>query len=681
MSDDPTPQPPAARKAARVRELAKTRYVLRRATRWPYAMHGEHAYKFEGSDRRMLLADLRAAWREKYPDEEPPADRTLSQVVDDLRHAALETEPDAPGADDLAEAILGEAGIGPTPLDRGVDLVSRLADCPLPPGYVIPAPYLVSDDGIHLLREDGASARVAWAWLFPVAVFVDPAGDQWVELVWRDHGRWISRLVRRSVAKSGRRLITEVGDAALPITDSEARAAEKWIAAAESANRSAIVRHPVARQLGWQADGKTFVTAADSPWRIEPRYADQVPALAAHHPEGTLAGWHQAIAHAGPYLVVQAGVYAGLAPALLDIVGVDSFAVDVATKSSRGKTITAGAGLSCWADPAEKGDGLLSWQTTVIAAEKRLNLVCGLPVVIDETRLVKDPAIVDTVLYMLPKNHGKPRGGGWPNMIPWRTIAISTGEQPATSFTTHQGASARVLSIQRAPFGTEGDASRIAAEALKHGIEANYGVAGPAFVMRLQEILTEPGGRDRLRQRHADITVQLRGTTDMTGRRAPLIAVVALAAELAYEWGITPWEPPAPEEWLALFAADEERDNRPEMALDIVREYISGHASKLWGRVSASGDERPPASGWIGRDVDGGVALLPELVREELRRRGYELDAVLPGWRERGILVERPGQEPPWKIPVRIAGRPVKCIVISTAHLEDAGAGEDGAEG
>lgn len=108
------------------------------------------------------------------------------------------------------------------------------------------------------------------------------------------------------------------------------------------------------------------------------------------------------------------------------------------------------------------------------------------------------------------------------------------------------------------------------------------------------------------------------------------------------------------------------------MALDIIREFVSAHADKLW-RTGADRDERPPAAGWIGRDVPGGVALLPEKVREELHRRGYELDAVLPGWRERGILAERKGQQPPYKIPIRLAGRPVKCLIFLTEHLEDAG--------
>ena len=530
--------------------------------------------------------------------------------------------------------------------DRGLGLVTRLDDSPLPEGYVIPEPYIIEPDGVHLMKDDGAGyARVAWAWLFPVRVYVDPDGDQLVELAWRDGPRWVTRLIRRSLTKSGRKLIAEAGDAGLPMIEAEAKQAERWLAAAETANRSAIARHPVARQLGWQADGKTFVTGQDTPWRVEPRYSDQAAALAAHRPRGTLAAWKDAIAMARDHLVVQVGAYAGLASPLLHPLGLDSFTVDFSGRSTRGKTITAMVALSCWADPSDRSEGMLTWQTaSVIGIEKRLNLVSGLTVVVDETRLVKDPALVDAVLYMIPKNHGRPRGGGWPNMIPWRAVVVSTGEQAATSFTSHQGASARVLSVQSPPFGTDGKPKAAsAAETVKEGIEANYGTAGPAFAARLQARLAEDGGAGKLRTRHQELTEMLRGSTDMTGRRAPLAACLALAAELAEEWDIVPFAAPEVTAWSGVFASDEQRDNRPEMALDLVRQYLAAHADKMWGSNDGS---HPPASGWIGHKAKEGPALLPEKLREELRRRGYELDAVIPGWLEMGALLTKDSQRP-----------------------------------
>lgn len=118
-------------------------------------------------------------------------------------------------------------------------------------------------------------------------------------------------------------------------------------------------------------------------------------------------------------------LYGGLAAPLLNPLGLDSFTVDFSGHSTRGKTTGAMVGLSCWADPTEKADGIASWHTTMLAIEKRLNLVQALPVMLDETRVVKFPELVDQVLYLVPKNHGQARGGGWPSGLPWRTIVIS----------------------------------------------------------------------------------------------------------------------------------------------------------------------------------------------------------------------------------------------------------------
>jgi hypothetical protein len=218
-----------------------------------------------------------------------PSPAALGNAMTILLGKARQADPDPP---DPVDELLAAHGLARIPADRGLSLVTGQTGCPLPEGYVIPEPYLVAPDGLYLVRADGTERmRVTWAWLFPVRVYVDPDGDHLVELAWRDDHRWVTRLTRRSLTKGGRKLITEVGDAGLPV----------------------IARQPVARQLGWQADGKTFVTGQDAPWRVEPRYSDQVAALAAHRPYGTLAAWKDAIAAARDHLIVQVGAYAGLA--------------------------------------------------------------------------------------------------------------------------------------------------------------------------------------------------------------------------------------------------------------------------------------------------------------------------------------------------------------------------------
>ena len=127
-------------KAERLLALAREKYEPRRATRWPYLVRGDERFRFERPDRRRLLADLRAAWRGEYPGEAAPAARDLSAVADDLRRLAEQAEPDQPTAEDQAAELMEAHGISAVPADRGLSLVTRLEDCPLPGEYVIPEP-------------------------------------------------------------------------------------------------------------------------------------------------------------------------------------------------------------------------------------------------------------------------------------------------------------------------------------------------------------------------------------------------------------------------------------------------------------------------------------------------------------------------------------------------------------
>ena len=536
----------------------------------------------------------------------------------------------------------------------------------------MPTGYKISYGGVwvekQVAKETFIDVRIAWSPLVIRSVYVDPIGDQAVELAWVDRGQVVTRTVQRSIVRRGRVLVATLGDAGLPVIEADAKLAERYLAAFESLNQKLIPRVHLARQLGWQKDG-TFVTAQDTPHRVEVKYDEQKPALAAHAPAGTFAGWQAAVKPMEAYPAAQMALYASLAAPLLELVGVNSFTVDISGRSTRGKTTAAGAGMSVWADPSEKADGMYSWRTTMLAAEKRLNLVNGLPVVFDETKLVRDPELVHALLYSIPKNHGQARGGGWPSGLPWRTVMISTGEQSVLTFTPDQGAGARVLTVQEAPFGTDGPESAAAAVDVRDGCAENYGTAGPRFVeKRLDAIAGE--GKRRLVARHKELTEAHRYDSDMSARRAPLVAVLALAAEVGHEWGIVPFPAPPMSVWQRLFAVSDQTDNRGEMALDVVREYVASHGSELW---SPHTDEKAPFSGWIGRDlqIDGvpTVALLPQRLRDVLQRANYDLDAVLPSWLEADVLIKNEKSRPVYLIPKKLDGRLARMFIFAPGQI------------
>jgi hypothetical protein len=526
-----------------------------------------------------------------------------------------------------------------------------------PDGHVLPAGYELRPPGravFHVARREDPRtkkpvetvSRVTYGPLFVVRMYASHEGEQWFDLQWPDHGRVVVRRVDGAVLRSGRALVRELGIVGVPVVEADAKPVERYLAAYLVANGTALYesRVTIARFLGWQDDGTTFVTGDGAPWPVEPSQPEQRPALAAHRPKGTLAGWQEAIARIERYPVVRIALAAAFAAPLLRIIGERSFTLDISGRSTRGKTTAAAVVLSPWADPSSEGDGMATWKATQIMIEKRLNLVRGLPVVLDETRVAKSPEIVDQVLYQVSMNRGQARGGDWASLLPWHTILISTGEQPALSFTPHEGAAARTLSLRRAPFGTDGPRSAEDARAVTVGINRHHGTAGPAFIARLRALLAEPDGTERLLARHAELTTlhTEAARNDIARRRAPLVAALHLGAALAHEWEIVPLPPVEVEVFSEHFSQEAARDDRGEMALDIVRGLIATQDHRI--RPLGHRPGQTPAGGWIGtHTVHEGlpaIALTPESLAEALGRATppIVLETVKQAWTEAGTI-------------------------------------------
>ncbi len=544
----------------------------------------------------------------------------------------------------------------------------------LPPDMETPDKYRIYRGGVAIKRtvkDEELWARFAFAPLVITAAFEDPTGEQCVRLAWTDRGRVVSRIVSREVAKRGRELVKALGGSGLPVVEGDARVLERWLAELEAANVDRIPYEPLARWLGWQPDG-TFLSSPEEGLSLDVVYDEQRAPAAAHRKHGTLADWKAVMAKLEGYQVVRVAVAASLAASLLRPLGVNSFTFDISSRSTKGKTTALQVALSCWANPSEQADAMSNWRTTLYAIEKRLNLVRGLPVVLDETMAVSDETLIDQVLYQLPMNHGKARSGGaFGNMLPWETILLASGERPALSFTTSQGAAARILGTTIPPFGPgDGEVAR----STRDGVLANYGHAGPEFVEMIRAGLARDGGLARLRAAHAELREAVKGETDMTGRRAPMVAVLALAERLACKAKILPYAPLPTETWISLFSAGTMADNRGEMAMDVVRGYVAGHSAELWPAGGRLAREKPPFGGWLGilstdETKNRRVSILPERLRRILADAGYSLDAVVDSWIDAGYLELSTSQRPAHLIKKRINGSQAKVFAFTTTAL------------
>lgn len=596
------------------------------------------------------------------------AGHTLDELVDITDEPPrLRSVPPIPPTDGTSARQPDEEP-GPQP-QVGFDLTATfgLRGCKIPRGYRITSHGVQHDIG----KDEPVWARFTYAPLVVTAAYEDPDGEQSVELSWTDRRQQkVSRVVARDIAKRGRELVKTLGSVGLPVIESDARVAERWLAEFESANGAAIPHEKLARYLGWQPDG-TFIAGPEAGTKLEVRYDEQRAPAQAFVTGGTPEGWREAIAALESYPVPRMVIAAALAALLLRPLGIDSFTLDISSRSTKGKTTALQCGCSVWANPSEGAAAISNWRGTAFAIEKRLNLVRGLPTFLDETMAVSDETIIDYLLYQLPMGKGKDRSGGYAGALPWETILLSSGERSILSYTRNQGAAARALCTTEAPFGDNGgEAARLAHD----GVFANYGHAGPRFAELVRKGLAREGGLERLRLRHKALAAQYAGDSAMTGRRAPMVAVLALAEAMACETGILPYEPLPAAVWAQTFTTSASTDNQPEMAMDVVREYIAAHSFELFpGR---NPEDRPPVRGWLGamklRDGRTHIGILPERLRGILADAGYSLDAVLGTWISAGYLVEATDRgRPTYRPLVKIDGRPVRCFLFTPLALDD----------
>ncbi|NUS74964.1 MAG: DUF927 domain-containing protein [Streptomyces sp.] len=634
----------------------------------PYSKFGAYALLNHGGDHKAAARELaRQGYGSRHlavVGARPTADTapTLTPAEAPQPDAA----PDADADDQEQEGSAPSADADP----EGFDYADTFG---LPASVRTPWDYRLTGRGVEVLSTSGENwQRVTFAPLVVTATFEDPEGDQYVELSWIDRSlgrpRRISRIVSRETAKRGRKLIETLGSAGLPAVEGDARAVEKWLAEFEAENVHRIPSEQLARWLGWQDDG-TFVASPEDGIKVDTAFEEQRGPARAHARKGTLDGWQDTVAQLAGFPVPRVAVAAALAAPLLKPLGLNSFTLDISSRSTKGKTTALQCALSVWADPSEHASAMSNWRTTLYAIEKRLNLVRGIVTVFDETMAVTDDTLIDEVLYQLPMNHGKARSGGaFGNMLPWETILLSSGERPALSFTTSQGAAARILGTTIAPFGDGGGATAAAA---REGVLANHGHAGPEFIRYILSGLAQPNGRDKLKEHHRTLVDEFRGAGDMTNRRAPMVAALVLAETLACRTGLLPYEPLGHDVWRGLFTAHNPTDNRPEMALDVLREYVAGHAHELYNASRAALGERPPYSGWLGvlgTDKATGaieVAILPERARKVLAESGYTLDAVVGSWVDAGYLKTLKSQRPPHLVPRRFDGARAKCLAFT----------------
>uniref|UniRef100_Q01TT1 DUF927 domain-containing protein n=1 Tax=Solibacter usitatus (strain Ellin6076) TaxID=234267 RepID=Q01TT1_SOLUE len=566
-----------------------------------------------------------------------------------------------------------------------------LPDCPTP-SMIIPLPFSLDVDGTYecKVRRDllGGTAidtvLVAHAPLLISGRLEDiETGTQALQIHWRRPDGWHERTVDRAVALDSRRIIELAGEG-FPVFSNNAAGLTKYLEAVEAANYSRLPRAHVSSHLGWQGRngehgflaGRSLISGSgeviQTQQKLDMNSGVIPPGAVAFRgltpgDEQIVDGWHARGSHdewcRAAHLVrdrprVMAGLYGALVPPLLAILRCPNFIMDWAHRTSVGKTTTLRLAASVWGNPNEDAvDTILrSWDSTQVYIERAASIISGLPLILDETKRVKDPGLVAKIMYEVANGQGRGRGNvrSTAYLRTWRTVLLSTGEAPAVSFTQDGGTRARCLEFRGAPFGDTSPETATLVNQLNTAIKGNYGHAGVMFV---QWLIRHENEWPRIEEEYRAV-VQYYCRQAPTGadpavvsRLAQYAAALHQAAVYAHVALDLPWDLENPLDALWADLVGEASDAAGEVrALKDVMSWAYAHSQSFWGRhvksVDRNGGEltpRMPPGGWSGRWDEGEnwqfVGFYPTVLQTVLVGLGYTPEAILGGWRERGWLL------------------------------------------
>lgn len=647
--------------------------------------------------RQALLSALKAA-AESVQERE----REARKAAREARKAAgtLALVPRAEAAPASGGALVpagGGGGSGPPPVPTEVPDGGG----PTPPDYnrLVPPGYEVDDAGVWRVEEDEDGGeertRIALAPIYVAGITTDVhTQTQAVRLRWRDGRRWVEQTFPNSVISSTRSITSIPDSSGFPVSSVTAAGVVAYLEAARIHARNLGEGIDVSQVFGWQEiDGKLagflvgtrfigpdgYEPPDEAPLAFDPQNdASLARRASAYRVEGTWDGWLDLYRSAARHPAVMLGLLGSFAAPILRFVPTQkSFFIDFAGETSQGKTTMLRVAASVWGRPDDGGTGVIhSWDTTAFGLENVAAIQTDLPFLLDDSKRASQEGL-SKMVYTIAQGQGRTRGAKTrlQSSLTWRTVALSTGENPLASYGKDAGAAARVLSLWGSPLASAPDsgaqdAAELTIQALQH-----YGHAGPKLVQWLQN----PANQANVMRWYAEFHARLQNeskTNAVASRACGYVALLSTTRRILIDGlGLPDYgDAPLALAWGAIMGAADAAD-RPRQAMRDVFDYAVAHQTAFFGRVSAeqmSGINRAPR--WLGIWHRGAMArsdfvigFLPAALRGHLDQAGYESDAVLRSWADRGwIVIDKQGKR---QISARLDGDLVRIVGITPSGL------------
>lgn len=443
-------------------------------------------------------------------------------------------------------------------------------------------------------------------------------------------------------------------------------------------------RMTCATQTGWAGECFVLPDAVIGPAADGVVFQSEDALCAEYATAGSLEGWRDGVAAravGNPLLCL--ALSAAFAGPLLHRCHAEGGGLHLVGDSSTGKTTLLEAARSVWGGPAFKR----SWRATANGIEGAAALFNDGLLALDEISEC-DPRDIGLIVYALTNGTGKARAartGAARSVRRWRCFVLSNGERSIATAMQEGGHKAKAgqgvrlldVPVRRAHGAFDAlhglaDA-RALADAIRQATSTHYGHAGRQYLERLTRDARDMGAL--LADIRALPEFAPPGAEGQELRAAARFALVALAGELATEYGLTNWSEGAAVEaaalgfglWRGLRGGG--NDERRRIA-EQVAAFIDRHGDARFSAVDAPEGAivRDRAGWWTTGDAGGRIYLFTadgfgEAVKGFDKARAYdalvEIGAAPP-----------PGADGKRQRFMRIGGRAVKVYRIDPERLE-----------
>ncbi|MGM9571631.1 MAG: DUF927 domain-containing protein, partial [bacterium] len=310
--------------------------------------------------------------------------------------------------------------------------------------------------------------------------------EEKIELAFYMDGRWKYIIAERSTVFNSRSLV-QLANRGLLVSSENARLLVRYFDDLQRANRDIL---PIARSIshtGWIGD-HNFLPGAVGDVILDTDKIENFSVATAIQSKGSLEQWKEFALKIRKFPLARFILGASFAAPLIKLVNERVFLLHIWESTTGGKSAAVYFALSAWGNPDLLS---ISFNTTKVGVERAAALFNDLPISIDEKQAVakEKQAFIENLVYLLGLGKGKARGaknGGLQKFQYWRTIAITSGEEPISSNSSTGGVKTRVLEICAKPITDELLAKQVYSE-----IKENYGQAGPDFIQKLINFIKE----------------------------------------------------------------------------------------------------------------------------------------------------------------------------------------------